>query len=239
MIDNRGPVGHKIYVIVTREGSVGRLEASLSQLKLPDHVITRQDEMATVLERGSGRKTYLSLPARPRVRRINTPARYVAALASGVLACYFSYMLMPWIFGAVWEVLALPLVMGLPFLLNRVVGGKVALATYLASFMAIGAMLGALSPGEISLGLVFYGGGSEWTSKYALVPASYLLASLLFGALPFVSFMMVSQVSLIFEVVLPTASGDLVMKIRHPSMVGELLSFLGHLEKDGSRDSSS
>lgn len=196
------------------------------ELRLPDHVLVKDAKRVTIVERASGDTHSFTMPIKPIVIKTKSHARFLAALACAVLALYFSYMFMPNIFSSNLEIIALPLIIGVPFVFDRITSGKVALAAYLTVFLIFAACQGGLTNKELRLGVIFFGGGPVSYTGYTIVPASDLIVVLFLGVLPYAVLTMVGQVLVSFDIGLSSERGEYSIRIRHAGMVKEILSFL-------------
>ncbi len=196
------------------------------ELKLPDHILVRKGDRVTVTERSSGERRAISTRGSMQVERSRPRVRFLAALASGVLAVYFSYMFIPRVFSSPVEMVLLPVLVSLPIILDFIFNGKVALVSYIIAFLAFAIYEGVASGQEVSLGMIFLISESAQGSEYLFVPASDMVTAMFMGLLPFLTLRMVGQAMARLRVHIPSSEGEYVMELSHGGLVKELESFL-------------
>ncbi len=205
------------------------------ELRLPDHILVREEGRVTIVERHTGERHALALPVGPEVTERRSPIRIYAALACVVFASYFSYMFLQSIFSSAWEIIALPPIMAVPFAVGRLTNGKIAVASYFGAYLAFVILRGGLGIGP-KLGILYFPGGPADFESYAIVPASDLFATVVLGILPYAVFGMLGQALINYDVMIPSSGRGHAIRIRHLGMVKEVLRFL---ETPGIADDSS
>jgi hypothetical protein len=133
---------------------------------------------------------------------------------------------MPDVFSTNSEVVALPLMVLIPFVVKRVWAGRFGIAAYFAAFIAFAYLQGASSYKDLKLGVVFFGGGPISNTGYTIVPATDLVVVLFAGLLPYIVFTMMGQVLVRYDVTFSSAEGEHSISLRHAGMMRELLSFV-------------
>jgi len=199
---------------------------NLEELKLPDHIFSRSDGSVTILERESGNQRSLSLPARARIVEKKSMARYLGAIASAVFVIYFASMFVEILFTTTLELAILPVLIAVPFIIDRVGGGRAAIAGYLIAFFAFALLRGGMATGSLRLGLIFFGGSPVDYQGYAIVPASDILTALILGLLPFGFMNIIGQAVAKYGIVFGSAGEEYTIWVRHKELVGEILRFL-------------
>jgi len=203
-----------------------RRHVKLEELKLPDHVFSRRDGSVTILERESGKQLSLSLPARARIVEKKSMARYLGAAASAVFVIYFASMFVEIMFTTTAELAILPALVAIPFIIDRVGGGRAAVLGYLVAFFSFALLMGGMAAGSLRLGLIFFGGGPADYQGYAIVPASDILTALVLGLLPFSVMKIIGQVVTKYGIIFEPAGEEYTIWVRRKDLVGEILRFL-------------
>jgi uncharacterized membrane protein YjgN (DUF898 family) len=197
------------------------------ELKLPDHVLVREGDRMTVSERESGKRTLIGLPASVSKVERRSPVRFVAGLATALLAIYFSYMFLPGLFSETMEMALLPLMIAVPFIVGKAWNGKAAVISYLVVFFAFALYQGGLGDGGVRLGVIFFGGGPGEYTGYTVVPASGVLAALSVGILPFLTMKMLGQVLVTYQITISYSGQEYSMELRRQGLVKEVMAFAG------------
>jgi hypothetical protein len=199
----------------------------LKELKLPDHVFLRRNGTVSIVERGSATERSLKLPAPTRVVEKKSAARYLGALASAVFVVYFASLFLDSLFATALEIALLVALIGVPFLIDRLFGGRIAVFAYLGTFIAFALLRGGLATGSLRLGLIFFGGSPVDYQGYAIVPASDLITTLVIGLLPFATAKMLGQVAVRYGIIIGSGGDEYTLWVRHLGLVRETLAFLG------------